>query len=138
MAIRVCNGKKGIKIILSATLDNVDRAADEIKGYLGNTGMSRISFNIVLGIREALINAVKHGSLGDEGKNVICELKCAGKGLTISVEDEGEGFEWSKYLLKKISSRGETGRGIAIMKECFKSMEYSEKGNRLTLKVGPQ
>lgn len=138
MAIKVLSNNKGIKIILPATLYNIDKAAEEIKKYLEDTGMSRMTFNIVLGIREALINAVKHGSLGDERKNVICELRKVGKELTIRVEDEGEGFEWRKYMLKKISSTEHSGRGIAIMKEYFKTMEYSEKGNRLTLKIGSQ
>jgi serine/threonine-protein kinase RsbW len=138
MAIRVLSNNNGIKIILPASLYNIDRAAEEIKKYLEDTDMSRRTFNIVLGIREALLNAVKHGSLDDEKKNVICELRKDRKGLTIRVEDEGEGFEWKKYLLKKISSKEHSGRGIAIMKECFKTVEYSKKGNRLTLKIDPQ
>ncbi len=135
MAIRVLYTNKGIRIILPATYENVDRAAEEIKIYLEKIGVNSMVFHIVLGIREALTNAVKHGSLNDEEKRVFCELKKERKLLTIRVEDEGKGFEWKRYLFNKISSGVDSGRGIAIMRGCFKTMKYNKKGNRLILEI---
>lgn len=135
MSITVNRSKKGVKIILSPTLDDVDKAAEEIKSKLKGICISKRTFDIVLGIREALINAVKHGNNGDKNKNIICEFKREGKELTIKVFDEGDGFNWRKHLIKDLPSKEDSGRGIAIMKEYFNIIKFNEKGNQLTLKT---
>lgn len=136
MALRSVKMKNGMKITLSASMDNVDRIADVVKRYLHDVDMSRASFKIVLGIREALLNAVKHGSLENRKKNVVCEIMKTDTELTIRVEDDGDGFEWERYLLSETLSAEETGRGIHIMKKYFESISYSDKGNIITLKSG--
>ena len=74
MSITVNRSKKGVKIILSASLDDVDKAAKEIKSELKGICISKKTFEIVLGIREALNNAVKHGSKGDNNKKIFLRM----------------------------------------------------------------
>ena len=96
-------------------------------------GFKKKTFNIILGIREALINAVIHGSGMDEKKIVKFGLKYGEKNLFIKIEDEGEGFNWRKRK-KKPPLTKESGRGMAIMKNCFEEVKYNKKGNCVVLK----
>jgi anti-sigma regulatory factor (Ser/Thr protein kinase) len=124
-----------LKQSFSATLENVDKAAEKIKQFLIVNGIKEQSFNIVLGMREALINAVTHGNGSNSQKKVTFSLQLEGHNLIMEVEDEGEGFDWNTCLLKTLPSREESGRGLAIMKRTFTSIEYNEKGNRLILEI---
>jgi anti-sigma regulatory factor (Ser/Thr protein kinase) len=54
-----------LDIALSATLENVDRAGEETKRFLESGGMGSCFFETVLVMREALTNAVIHGSGSD-------------------------------------------------------------------------
>ncbi len=55
--------------------------------------------------------------------------------VTISVTDEGEGFEWSKYLdeFSEINNFIHSGRGIFISKTYCDELRYNNKGNQVTL-----
>jgi serine/threonine-protein kinase RsbW len=128
------SNSNGIKLAFFATLENVDKAAKEIGKFFTSVGIKRKTFNIILCVREALINAVTHGSGRDDKKNINFELKLEGNNIIIEVEDEGEGFDWRTCLSKGLPSKEESGRGLAIMKKCFAEIKYNEKGNRLTLK----
>ncbi|MBW2609238.1 MAG: ATP-binding protein [Deltaproteobacteria bacterium] len=129
----MANDEIELKQSFSATLENVDRAAEKIQQFLIKTGIKDRSFNIILGMREALINAVTHGNGSDSKKKVTFRLQMEGHNLIMEVEDEGRGFDWNACLMKPLPSREESGRGLAIMKRTFTSIEFNEKGNRLIL-----
>jgi serine/threonine-protein kinase RsbW len=127
------NKSKGLDISFAATLENVDKASKEIKRIIKRAGMKNLGFNIILGIREALINSVIHGSMGDGNKIIRLNMFLEDNGLIVEVEDQGEGFDWKAFIGKKLPSREESGRGLAIMKKSFSSIEYNEKGNRVVM-----
>lgn len=133
MAIDVSNNSKSIKHSFPATLENVDKTAEKIKRFLKTIGIKEQAFSIILGMREALINAVTHGSGGDRKKTVNISLKLEGCHLIIEVGDEGKGFDWRSRLGRELPSREESGRGLAIMKGFFTNVEFNERGNRLIL-----
>lgn len=125
---------KNLHLFFPATLKNVDRAAKEIEGVLHSIGMQKESFLILLGMREALINAVSHGSETDCNKKVHLKLKLGQNHIRMEIRDEGKGFDWKSCLEKSLPAREESGRGLAIMKKCFTNVEYNKKGNGLILK----
>ena len=127
------NRSKGLDISFAATLENVDRASKEIKRILKREGIKNLGFNIILGVREALINSVIHGSMGDGNKIIRLNMFLGDNSLIVEVEDQGEGFDWKALIGKKLPSREESGRGLAIMKKSFSSIEYNEKGNRVVM-----
>ena len=131
--IEKSNDSNGIRLSFSATLENVDRAANEVKDFFSRVHVKDRTFDIILGIREALINSVTHGSRKDSKKNVTCTLRLEGDELIVEVEDEGAGFDWKARLDKNLPTREESGRGLALMKESFSKIKYIEKGNRLIL-----
>ena len=117
----------------------------------------------VYGLHELLINAVEHGNLGitysektdlvlngglqkeleyrlnsDQYRKRIASVTfCAtDEVLTVTIKDEGEGFDWKKYL--ELSSDRMTdphGRGIATARLLsFHDMQYVGCGNEVVCK----
>lgn len=123
----------GIELSFSATLENIDRAAAETKCFLQELGMEEKFFNVLLCMREALLNAVMHGSGKDPGKIITYHLRKKPGSLIMEVEDGGEGFLWRKRLRTEPGSGVESGRGLTIMKKYATDIYYNQKGNRLTL-----
>ena len=112
----------------------------------------------VVGLWELLANAVEHGNLGirceekaelirqerwlneirrrqqlpeNSAKRVRVEIARSGDDLTICVRDEGQGFDYSKYLELDPSRAFEpNGRGIALARlMSFRSLTYEGAGN---------
>lgn len=119
---------------------------------------------VVAGLAEILTNAIEHGNMGvtyqekstwiDENKwrenvmkrqeepdNKDKRVKVSfwkdDKGFHVTVEDEGKGFDWQKYLdIDPARSQHSHGRGIALARAAnFDDMRYNDKGNKVTVSV---
>ena len=123
-----------LNIRFSATLENIDTASKETKKFLATVGMHESAFDILLVMREALNNAVKHGSQMNEQKTVKYGISVNRDYVIIEIEDEGDGFDWRARLREKHLSTSDCGRGLAIMKEHFSDISFNEKGNRLLMR----
>jgi len=123
-----------LSIRLSATLDNIDRAAERTGEFLSSANLEDQAFNIILVMREALTNAVIHGCRNNDRATIMYGLRVGVDDLTMEVEDEGVGFDWRSFWRAKPNPLRETGRGLAIMRRYFTGIRYNEKGNKLTLK----
>ncbi|MFZ1110001.1 MAG: response regulator [Rhodomicrobium sp.] len=117
----------------------------------------------VYGLHELLINAIEHGNLGityDEKTNLVLrgelqneiERRLASErykdrvatvtfsameeSVSVTIKDEGEGFEWRKYLeLDSSRMTNPNGRGIATARTfSFHNMEYLGCGNEVVCK----
>lgn len=113
------------------------------------------------GISELLVNAVEHGNLcidyeakgrlvrenawrqeiarrlGDplySNRKVEVVFERSENGCSIHISDDGNGFEWRKYLEVDPSRATDNhGRGIAMANMlCFDTLEFNEKGNQVT------
>ena len=76
-------------------------------------------FGVELALREALNNAVVHGNAMDPNKLVEVRCRCErGKGLWLTVKDQGNGFDPTAVPdpLGSERLRAEHGRGIHLMK----------------------
>lgn len=60
----------------------------EVAGF-GEEG----ALDVALAVRETVINAIRHGNREDPARSVDLVLKANGKGLTVRVRDEGDGFD---------------------------------------------
>ena len=95
---------------------------------------SQYSYNIKLGLHEALINAVTHGNKLDPNKSIRVRRIITPNWCVWQIQDQGNGLEITKRLYKlpeKITSLN--GRGLYIINECFDDIRWSNKGNRLQL-----
>ncbi|MEW5769196.1 MAG: response regulator [Pseudomonadota bacterium] len=122
--------------------------------------------SVVIGLTELMINAVEHGNLGidyaaksallgegrweDEVTRRLADPAYAGRRVTVScvfadglatltIRDEGGGFDWQEYLELRPSRAFDLhGRGIALARQLsFDSLEYLGNGNavRVTFPV---
>jgi DNA-binding response OmpR family regulator len=120
--------------------------------------------DVVVGISELLINAVEHGNLNityDEKTKLLANnawhseienrlekaeyknkavkaiySRTADK-ICLTIEDEGNGFDWRKRLdLDSNALTQSHGRGIPMCKHLFfDDLEFNEKGNKVTATV---
>jgi serine/threonine-protein kinase RsbW len=78
-------------------------------------------------VREAVVNAIKHGNQGDEGKRVALTFVLEPRTLEVVVRDEGVGFDPNtvpnptaeENLLKA------GGRGIFFMRSFMDEVSYT-------------
>ena len=113
---------------------------------------------VVTGISELLINALEHGNLhigyeeksnlmrkgtwqleverrlqefGGDGRYVELEFDVRDDRVLISIRDQGDGFDWTRYLdFDPARAFDPHGRGIAVARlSSFDDLEYIGKGN---------
>ncbi len=123
-----------LKIIFSADLDNVSKAAALTDRFLLTENLMKIKFQVNLVMRELLNNAVIHGSGRDHRKSVQYKLGLNGTYLIMQVEDEGDGFDWVMTQEKNPELQADHGRGVPILEKYCASYFYNEKGNGVTVK----
>jgi serine/threonine-protein kinase RsbW len=108
-------------------LDFVQMVSDHIGRTLGLDDDAQHYVGVA--VRECVINAIRHGTRNDTDKHVFVEFatdgESAGQQLTISVRDQGEGFDPSliadplapENLLKA------SGRGIFLIRSFMDDVE---------------
>lgn len=91
--------------------------------------------NLKLALVEAITNAMEHGNRWDPEKMVRMEAVAEPGELTVSIEDQGDGFR-AQALNDPTDGENllqERGRGVFLMHAIMDRIEYNEKGNRVTL-----
>ena len=95
--------------------------------------------------REAVRNAEVHGSASNPKKSIDIEMLLDREKLTVSVEDEGNGFDHRSYrdrlgaggglsvARERHAAGGVGGLGIYLMNRCTDRLEYNDRGSRVTL-----
>ena len=92
-------------------------------------------FSMRLAIEEAIVNAIKHGNKRDVEKKVHVSWSVNAQRVTVAVEDEGAGFKLEEVpdCTAEENLDKPSGRGIMLMRNFLSSIEYNDKGNRVTL-----
>ncbi|MDP4175567.1 MAG: ATP-binding protein [Bacteroidota bacterium] len=114
----------------------------EVEEFLENISLeinldkSRIN-NLLLSVNEAISNAMLHGNRSDINKKVRISVDIDEKTLSISIKDEGEGFD-PERIPDPTSPENifkDSGRGLYIMRTCIDDMQYifHEDGTELVL-----
>lgn len=115
---------------------------------------------VITGIYELLLNAIEHGNLeiGHDDKHsliqynklqqeiqdrlrdprynkrcVTIELVETPCSISIRIMDEGNGFDWKKFLKHNLHDKSPHGRGIWIAQNAaFDAIEFNPQGNCVT------
>ena len=115
------------EITLPSRLESVEKAAIEADDFAKQSGFDdNALYAIDMAVRESVANAVKHGNLLDESKQVELTFINQARGLEITVRDFGTGFAVEdipdptnpENLLKA------TGRGILFMRNFMEEVEW--------------
>ena len=93
---------------------------------------------IFLCLSEAIINSIEHGNNFDKNKVVTIKVDYSNGIFDIEVSDEGDGFNLMDIEdpTTGINLKKESGRGIHIIRSLTDDCRFSEKGNRIHLKIG--
>jgi serine/threonine-protein kinase RsbW len=97
-------------------------------------------FEIELSLREALANAIEHGSGNDPSKQVECCVACDhARGMLIVVRDPGPGFDPSQIpspiVGQNLFSTG--GRGIYLINQLMDEVRYEKGGTEIHMRTKP-
>jgi anti-sigma regulatory factor (Ser/Thr protein kinase) len=122
-----------MRAVMPATLEAIEDFFAEFRVRSQLLLCRSACFAAELLVREALTNAVVHGSHTDPGRQVRCSLRLKGRCLVIAVEDDGDGFDW-RAAWKKAAEAGDcSGRGIEILRRYSNRVRYNQRGNVVTM-----
>lgn len=98
-------------------------------------------------LREAAANAAHHGNQGDPAKQVRLDLVLVGKLLTVSVEDEGPGFDHASVIAElartgddavlRAEEQAAAGRrgglGLLMIRRWADALDWEREGRRVRI-----
>lgn len=92
-------------------------------------------FGMRLAMEEALVNAIKHGNRMDSSKQVFISCRFETNEISVVIEDQGDGFDLTQVPdpTEEDNLEKPGGRGIMLIRSFMTSVEYNDRGNRLTL-----
>jgi len=120
----------------------MDRIEEQILDAIGRLGFAtEACFAVRLALEEALLNAFVHGhrSLPDSTPVRVC-YDARPDELTITVEDQGHGFDPDDVPDPTTDDNLErpTGRGVLLMRAYMSEVRFNDRGNRVTLIYRPK
>ena len=128
------SGSQDFRTTFPAALAAMEAVAVSVRERLGGFGLSPgDAFAAELLLREALSNAVIHGSHTDETRHVRCAVRIKPDRLLIVVRNEGEGFDWRSVRGRKAAESAISGRGLALFDEYADRVRFNRSGTRITL-----
>jgi serine/threonine-protein kinase RsbW len=94
-----------------------------------------VLFAVRLALEEAVVNAIRHGNKLDPEKKIFVSYLVEDARLTVSIEDEGPGFDLDSVPdpTAEENLEADHGRGILLMRVYMDEVVYNEKGNKVTL-----
>ncbi len=117
-------------------LAKVETLVDNLSKRLGIS--DEVYGKVLVSTIEAVNNAIIHGNKGIEWKYVNVNFNSNGSSLTISVKDEGPGYNFNDIPDPTTQENIEklNGRGVFIMRKLADNLEFNEIGNevRMTFK----
>jgi len=125
-----------VKKVIPTDLEAARALAEELLQAVEGSGYSEpVLFAIRLALEEALINAIKHGNKFDRGKSITVLAEAGDDGMTITITDEGTGFDPAGVPDPTADENLEkpTGRGIMLMRAYMDKVEFNERGNEVRM-----
>ena len=116
-----------IQLNLPSRIESIAKAAEAAAEAARRAGLDEdAAFGLDMAVREAVTNAVLHGNREDESKQVELSFEETGGALSVTVRDQGAGFDLDtlpdptdeQNLLKA------SGRGILFMRTFMDTVEW--------------
>lgn len=116
-----------IRMSLTSRFENIEMAQHLCSQLLqGRDVPEETRHWILMALREALANAIKHGNQQDPSKRVHLEMDTVGDTLVMSIRDEGTGFDPETVgdPLTPENRLKTSGRGIFYMKTFMDEVRF--------------
>jgi serine/threonine-protein kinase RsbW len=117
-----------IRMSLSSRFENIEMAQHLCGKLLEGRGLPDETRHwILMALREALANAIKHGNERDLAKRVHLEMNVVDGWLQVRIRDQGSGFDPAKVddPLAPENRLKTSGRGIFYMKTFMDEVRFS-------------
>lgn len=91
--------------------------------------------NVLIAVTEAVNNAIEHGNMNDQEKEVVVQCVLDGKKLKFTISDQGQGFDFENLPDPTDPENIEkpNGRGIFLMKNLADKVEFRDKGSKVDI-----
>lgn len=125
-----------LHITCSSEFEHLDPIVDETEAFLADLITDpEFSYKIVLLVSEAATNAIEHGNGLDASKSVKLDVVVAAAKVTITVEDQGEGFERAAVQNPTADENllVDGGRGLFFIEEMADDVSYELNGRRVNI-----
>jgi len=92
--------------------------------------------NVLIGVIEAVTNAIVHGNKLDETKIVKISLESLKQHISIQISDEGNGFSFDNIPdpTKPTNVEKPDGRGVFLMRHLADEVAFEKGGSVVNLK----
>jgi len=123
-------------MIIPSDLKQVRVVIDKLQTALEKKNVDKqVLFDMKLVTEEALVNAIKHGNGLDESKVVRVDIETDAEKIEISIEDQGEGFDYKKIPnpTKDENLEKTSGRGVFLIKQIMDEVRFNKPGNCITM-----
>ncbi|HKI36731.1 MAG TPA: ATP-binding protein [Gemmataceae bacterium] len=122
--------------VVLRSLGEVRPLAEALENWMRVLGFPRKDiFAVKLALGEAVVNAFRHGNLGDPSKVVRVNYVVTLAEVFIEVDDDGPGFDPNQVPdpLAAANSERMSGRGLFLMRVYMSGVSFNPQGNRVTL-----
>ncbi len=122
--------------VIPSDLEAARDLAEELLDQVETKGFAQsVCFAIRLAVEEALVNAIKHGNHFDRDKKVTVSADIVPDEATVTVADEGDGFDPSDIPDPTADENLEkpSGRGIMLMRTYMDEVVYNPRGNQVRM-----
>lgn len=128
-----------VEIDIRSNFEMVDLVQVVFESLSAQVGFdSDVSHWMSVAIRESVTNAVRHGNKLDPSKRVLVQFEVEATAFTVSVQDEGEGFD-PRAIPDPLAEENllrASGRGIFFMNNFMDDVQYHFEpsvGTRVTM-----
>jgi len=134
------------------TIPSKDRFMDQAQAFLSRiikaSGADEEQCDAFMTVcKELILNAHRHGHKYDETKHILLRFRDDGKELSLTIEDQGPGFDHRAILAKvndkdaasaareRYQAGGFGGLGYQLITRLSSRLAYNEAGNKVTFAV---
>lgn len=122
-----------MKIELSSDFDQLNKIDTIIEQICNDYQLYDTYYACLsMAINEAVKNAMIHGNKMDASKKVSIEFSLSSDEISVSVNDQGKGFDFEEELL--LLNTNPTGNGLEIIQLTSDALKFSNNGSTLEMK----
>lgn len=123
-------------LVLESERAKVDEVVEKVEKQLLDLGWTSDEIGgFDVAISEAMANAIVHGNHDDKSKKVTVEIDLGEREATVSVANEGGGFDVSAVMDPTADENilKTSGRGIFLMRQYCDTVEFLDGGKKAVL-----
>ena len=124
-------------IIIESKIENINKIENIIDEVSEKAKInSEVYGKILIATVEAVNNSIMHGNKEDDSKKVIVEFTVDEDFISITIEDEGHGFNFYNVPDPTTPENIENihGRGVYLMKHLADDVIFHGRGNKVEIK----